>query len=196
MTNVEVRLNTDYVWLISPYNPALPARAKSLGGKFSSTSKAWYFDKRDEERVCEIARDIYGTDGRTQSEPMLTIKVKATQGQSIYTASVFVAGREIARAFGRESGAKLGEGVIQLEGRIKSSGSVKNWYTDVTAGSVFEIRDIPKRAVDAYDFPANGWEIVPETDNVARCEALKNEKSALLLRIEEINAELIKISNE
>lgn len=161
MSNVTITTTDKHVFLVAPYNPVLPTEAKKLGGLFNPNGKAWYFDIRDAERVRALARLIYGTDGST-NEVLTTIKIKTVNYQQQFTDSIFVAGRCIARAYGRDSGAKLGENVIQLKGTCKSGGSVKNWTTEISAGSVFEIRDIPVKAVQDFDFLKNGWELITE----------------------------------
>ncbi len=61
--SVSVDVSATAVTLTAPYDPSLPGKAKALGGYFDGVTKAWTFDVRDEMRVRDLARDIYGTDG-------------------------------------------------------------------------------------------------------------------------------------
>jgi len=58
MTQIRITTETNSTFLSSPYHPALPERARALGGKFDRSNKVWIFDARDEERVRELAREI------------------------------------------------------------------------------------------------------------------------------------------
>lgn len=190
------KTNDGRVAAMTPYHPNFPARARALGGKFVDTTsggKAWAFDARDEERVRAICLDIYGTDGT----PTDTVTLRVTALADMYEAagSIYVAGRVLARAFGRDSGAKLGEGVVHLSGKMPNSGgSVRNWRTTVADGSVFEVRDVPRRA--ALEFIAEHadsckWhaEIVGEEPVDPKAE-LRAERDKLLARLAEIDAAL------
>jgi len=68
-------------------------------------------------------------------------------------------GRTIACAFGRDSGAKLGDGIIWIYGIKKSGGSVKNWYTEVREAT-FEIQNFPierTKFADVQKAIEEGW---------------------------------------
>lgn len=130
----------------SPYHPDLPSRAKKLGGRWAPHRRAWVFDPRDEEKVRALYRSIYGTDG---DDAVDIVDVRLSVRNKRWTAdrgALFACGREIARAWGRDSGAKLGAGVILESGEVRSSGSAKNWMTEAI-DAVFLVRDVPRPAV-------------------------------------------------
>jgi len=184
---VQMTSGTEKIKLTSPYHPELPSRAKALGGKFSGEKKAWYFDLRDEQRVRDLAIDLFGTDGENNTETV-TLRVTFPQGHREHTDGVYVAGRCIARAYGRKSGAKLGDGVVLIRGDIGSGGSVQNWYTSIEPGSVFEIRDVPRQAAEKA-MQGSGESIQIEiVDSKIDIEVLKAERERLLARIAEIDA--------
>jgi hypothetical protein len=81
-----------------------------------------------------------------------------------------VAGREVARAFGRDSGAKLGPDVVVRAGGFHSGGSRKNWRITVKDGTSFDLLRLPvamaHRMEDARPdlcriVPADGVEPAP-----------------------------------
>lgn len=177
----------------SPYHPDLPAKAKKLGGKWSATAKAWTFDIRDEDRVKDLYRNIYGTDGDTPTGDLVTLRVNFFEGASDLHGGIFIGGRCIGRATGRDSGASLANGIIIIEGRIYSGGSVKNWRTIAAEGTIVEIRDIPREKAleviasgqtDSFD-TIKAEILEPTTINR---EALEAEREKLLARITEIEA--------
>lgn len=191
---VKAANGSELIKLQSPYHPNLPARAKALGGRFNGEDKSWYFDPRDEERVRTLVRKIFGTDGSSEATDLVTLRVSFPAGWREDRDGVFVAGRCIARAFGRDSGARLGEGVILLAGSIDSGGSRARWKTAVAAGSVFEVRDVPRAAAEAAvaaqssSIQVEIIEAASTTAPAADVEALRAERERLLARIAEIDA--------
>lgn len=99
-------------------------------------------------------------------------------------------GRIIARATGRDSGARLGDGVVLLSGQFSSGGSVRNWKTTWKAETTIMLRDVPEPVSDGI---CDGWEIVssdPQLPVVDR-DVLIAEKERLSSRISEIDAVLV-----
>jgi len=182
MTRFEIRTDGDRLTVHTPYHPDFPPRARAMDGKWDGASKAWNFDSRDEHNVRNLCRDIYGTDG-TEAD-LVTIRVTVVGAWNQDTGPLYLAGRQIASARGRDSGAKTGDGVIVLGGGFRSAGSVKNWYTDAIEGTVFEVRDVPRIAVEAIDVPKLTVEILETTIDRA---ALEEERDRLIARIGEIN---------
>ena len=142
--NVRITERGGRVVLQSPYNPALPARAKRIGGRYDGNTKTWQFDPRDLDRVRELARDVYGTDGT----PTETVTVRHTVSESdALERELWLYGRLIAQRRGRDEAVRLGDGVIIVEGRFLSwGGSIRNPALG-GAGVVLEIRDVPRALV-------------------------------------------------
>jgi len=143
---IEIKTVENQVFVTTPYHPKFPPAARRLGGRWLAQKKVWSFDLRDEERVRELCYDIYGTDGSKTDLVDVRIVVGEDDWKA-YNGGLYFAGRKIASAYGRDSGALLGEGVVLLSGSIKSGGSRKYWTSLATAGSIFEVRDVPRRAV-------------------------------------------------
>lgn len=170
----------------SPYNAIFVERARNLGGKFRGG--AWYFDARDESRVREVCREVYGSDGLTSDT--ITLRIEWTESRAETCGPLTVSGRTIATAFGRDSGAKLGDGVVVLAGGFDSGGSVKNWQTKVSAGTIALVRDFPRSLADKLSsnkYQSRIYSIEPESPPVDRA-ALESERARLLARIAEIDA--------
>ena len=186
---MEIERTEKQISVASPYNPDLPSSARKLGGKWDGSTKLWTFDIRDEARVEELYRNIYGEWDSDIDIPICTVKVTATSEIYEGRGGIFICGRQVARATGRDSGARLGTGVVILKGiGAVSGGSVKNWATIIREDSIFEIRDVPvemaKKEMDNPD-PDYTVEIVGDT-NIDK-ELLIAEKAKLLTRIEEID---------
>ena len=157
VTMIDVTIEGGGVALQSPYHPDLPSMARRIGGRWDRN--AWRFDCRDEDRVRDLARDIYGTDGADGAR-IVDVEIIVHCEIVAQRAGVYFAGREIARSFGRDSGGRLGEGVLQLEGdEPQSGGSAANWTTVLAPGR-YEIRDVPEPALPPPDAGSILWAIV------------------------------------
>jgi len=131
------------------FNVNLVAKCRKLGGRWDSSESAWVFSAIVEDKVDEIDA-IYNSKS-------VTVEITAKERISEHTDSVCFFGYTIARACGRDTGAKLGEGVSQIEGKIGSAGSMKNWATEVTKGSIFRLT-VPKDLLS--DSEDDEWEVI------------------------------------
>lgn len=182
--NVTITTTAQNVTVHSPYNSEFVDAAKRLGGKWRDN--AWVFDAREESRVREICRENYGSDGLTAN--LCTIRVKLGPRDNQLCGPIEIFGRPIARAFGRDSGAKLCTGVVLLEGSFSSGGSHKNWYTTADTGTVVLVRDVPRsRVQEKLDAGDTRISVEAEQPIVDR-EALMAEREKLAARIADIDA--------
>lgn len=187
--SVQITISGSVLSVASPYNSNFVAAAKRLGGKWSNG--AWVFDARDEQRVRDLCRTTYGTDG--VASDLVTLRMSFREEARGYCEAVEICGRTVARATGRDSGARLGDGIVLLQGSIGSGGSAKNWETRVAAGSVVLVRDFPRAEAERLIAKMEAgqskrdYAIEPETPAVDR-EALAAERARLVARIAEIDA--------
>jgi len=157
---IKIDINGASLTVTSPYHPDFPKRARSLGGKWAAPK--WVFDVRDEPRVRALCREVYGDDGETPVGDLVTLQVSFAPSVSMHgeRAGIYLAGRCVAQAYGRDSGAKLGHGVVLVHGTagkvgwgltpdaVRSGGSMKNWMTVIEGPCVIEMRDVPRAAAD------------------------------------------------
>jgi hypothetical protein len=185
----------DSVHVTSPFNRAFVDKAKQIGGKWNAANKTWDFPAERESLVREICREIYGSDG---TDPLVTLRVSDVDavgkddGYAKHTGyeSVYVAGRCVATVYGRDSGAKLGEGVVVRSGGFNSGGSRVNFCITTRPDTVIDILDVPEplAAEMAAKYPGS-CEIVRSGGN-DRAAELRTERERLTARIAEIDAEL------
>lgn len=191
--SIRVTRSVTEVVLCSPYHPDVPAAARKLGGKWDAATKSWRFDVRDESRVRELCRNVYGTDGSAaDAADLVTVRLTLKRSVEEHTSAIYFAGREVCGARGRDSGARLGPGVVLLEGRITSTGSAKNWYTSAEAGSVFEIRDLPRSHVPLSD---SDW-IVEIVDPCSPLDAARLRLATLEAAVAEARAEVDRLAGD
>ncbi|MGE8130077.1 hypothetical protein ACQKQD_24155 [Methylobacterium sp. NPDC080182] len=140
-------------------------RVKDMGGCWEAP--AWRVDARNEALVRAALKRSYGGDGDGEPD---TVSLQCRVEKDAWHGPVEVAGRVIARAFGRDSGAKLGEGVVRLSGTVRSGGSMKNWETVVDA--VVVIHDCPRKVAekamaDGYTGVTEARLYVPDVEALA-----------------------------
>ena len=179
-------LGNGLISIDTPYNPEFVSRVKQAGGRWNPSTKAWEADERSIETMRGIMRDIYGRD----DTPHELVNIRVIVGEdsiSEYCAPVILFGKTIAAARGRDSGARVGDGICFKSGRAVSGGSAKNWSTIIPEGSEFIIYDVPKLAVEqkiGWNDNYGTFEII-EPENPT--SALKAEREALLKRLAEID---------
>lgn len=189
MSTVRVfTLDSGRVALVSPYNAEVSPAAKAIGGRWDGGSRHWHFDGRDEERVRELAREIFGTDGSPEQEgDVVTFRWSiGSYGTSKGDNELELAGRRV--AYRRSSGepVRLGEGVVIIEGGF-TPGAGSNRYPALgpLPGTVLEVRDFPRAAV-----PTDDPKITIMDQGAVDVAALSAERDRLLARLAEIDAVL------
>jgi hypothetical protein len=119
------------------------AAIKKMGASWGGGSRGWILDAQNEPLVRAALKRGYGTDGSREAD---TCSIVMKVQRNAYRGPVIVAGRAIARAFDRDSGAKLGQSVVLMDGNIGSGGSRKNWET--WANGTFLLHDVPVKTAD------------------------------------------------
>jgi hypothetical protein len=185
MCKFQIDITGDNAAIITPYNPEFVKKIKLLGGKWDGESKTWNVDARSIDSVRNAMREVYGRDDNTSGAELVSVRVTVTEGMSVGRGAVTLFGKTIASAYGRDSGARIGDGVAFTKGAPKSSGSVKNWRTEVPAGCEFILHDVAKDAICEVD--GIEYEIIEAAATINR-EALEEEKAKLVKRLAEIEA--------
>lgn len=185
MLSYRIDIDSGKALITSPYNPDFVKRVKLMGGKWDAGRRVWKVDEGFIEDVRSTMREIYGRDDRGELSGTCTVIVSFSEDVDGYKSPVTVFGRVIASAYGRDSGAKVGEGCAFLEGRPESGGSMKNWCTTVPAGSRVKIMNVPKCVLSDMSLP-DGVSFMVTDDEINR-EALLEEKENLVKRLKEID---------
>lgn len=167
----------------APFHPDWPSQARKLGGRW--TDGAWVFDSRDEVRVRDLARDVYGTDGTRDPAGTVTVRISVDDvrgDRGGHPAVLYQAGRKIAARYGRDEEVRLGEGVVLVSGGfLHSAGSHSYIELGPLEGTVVEVRDVPRVLAEDH-----GLEIVAEDTSPNR-DALLAERERLTARLAEID---------
>lgn len=190
---IKIEKTDDFIYVSSQYNDQLPSRAKMIAGRWDAQRKAWKFDIRDEDDVRSLYEELYGEYDSPVKKCTIRIRLEKDEEEYASASPLFMYGREICRAYSRDSGAKIGKGVKLIGCVAESSGSRKNWCSQIRATSddaYIELKDIPVTLVNT---DLDERVLIIDSEEVA-IEDLKKRKEKLLKELEEIELEIEKIS--
>ena len=174
-------------YVSTPYNKDFVTKVKQIGGaRWNGSERCWVIPESEISTARAYMREVYGETDLPDEEERVTVDVTFLEMVQDWHDGVTVFGRQLCRAFGRDSGAKVGDGVTLIEGEIGSGGSRANWTTVVHEGAKFRIRNLAKAALQIEsDYNIKVEEV--KEDGVNK-EALRIEREKLLARLAEINA--------
>lgn len=185
--SIEIKEQDEKLRVYSPYNPEYVRELKSQisGGKFDYSDKAWVLPLEAKETVEGLLQKHYGY----SPENIKICTVIITANETLYgdQDSVRCAGFPIARATGRDSGAKVCENVYLLSGDINSGGSVKNWTTKVKENAQFKITKFPESSLEKIDSDKWSYSVIQEK---SQKEKLEEKKAKLLSTLAEVEKQL------
>ena len=185
---VQIERTDERINITSPYNTKFVSDAHNLAGVFSYTTRAWSFDIRDEADVLEACYLAYGDDGYRYS--ICDVQISMPDGYSKWQGSIEFFGHVVAKATGRNSGAKISEGVKIISGSFDSGGSMKNWRTCAAEGTVIVLRDVSLPLVEAM---MTEYENV-EVEILNRTEILGDDRENLIAERDRLTARLAEIN--
>jgi hypothetical protein len=128
----EVKKDDKPILLKHRYNTDLVEKCRELGGKWDSEYGVWVFPSIVEDKVEELDY-MYNSD-------VVEIEIKFLKDEYGYRGPMIFLGYPLAKATGRDSGARVCDDVSLISGKIYSGGSVKNWSTEVTKDTVFRMK--------------------------------------------------------
>ena len=138
--------------------------------------------------VRAIMREVYGETDEPEAVEKVNVRLTFHREYIRVCAPVTMLGKTIASAFGRDSGARVGDGVSFVAGRPDSGGSAKNWHTEIPEGSVCILYDVPKSIVREDNLPDGvTFEIESRRPEIERNDLIA-ERERLMKRIAEIDA--------
>lgn len=182
---MKIEINAGKANVFTPYNKDFVAKIKQIGGaRWNGSARCWTVPEAEVDTVREYMRDVYGETDLPDEGERITVEV--TFNESAYDREITIFGRQICRAFGRDSGARLGDDVTLIEGDIGSGGSRANWNAYIHEGARFRIRNLPRTAL-SIESPYKVTVVEVQREGVDR-EALMAEREKLMARLAEINA--------
>lgn len=188
MNKIELTIVKDKVRVVSPYNARFVSKARNFRGLWKGG--AWFFDDSIIEHVRELMIECFGTTGEEPYEECDLHVSEFSSSKERGPVSLF--GRTMAYAFGRDSGAKLGDDIILLSGRCYSGGSFKNWRTIVDEAT-FIIRKFPVPSLDIPEVKEainSGWCTVKYPDRKRTIKEIESDISKYKSILENLEREL------
>lgn len=182
---MQIKTENGMAKIFTPYNAEFVAKVKQVGGrKWNAAERCWEVPESEVDTVRGYMMDIFGeTDLPTEGEKV-TVKVTFNSEESKRCGSITLFGKTLARAWGRDTGARVGDDVTLISGVVTSGGSMKNWTTEIREGTVLKVRNVPRAALE-QDSDLDVTVEVMETAGIDRA-ALMEEKEKLLARLAEI----------
>jgi len=191
MMNISVENGKAYIE--TPYNRDFVKQIKLIGSaRWDNTRRLWTVPEEYIDAVRKTMVDVYG-ESDIQRDEKIKITMEFTDVFYEDRQSVVAFGKTISMAFGRDTGAKIGEDVCYINGEPKSGGSAKNWLSIVPDGSIIELNNVNK---SLYEKEADEWKAVAKVtikNSESKIGELMNEKEQLLKRIAKIDAEIEKL---
>lgn len=191
--SIQLTIVDDKIKVVTPYNEGFVQKCRNLRGTFKGG--AWWFDDSILDYVREAMINFFGTTGETPFETCTLLITNFSDYEGCGPVILF--GRTIARAFGRDSGAWLGDDVVFISGTYTSRGSVKNWNTTVS-NATFEIKNFPIPSLELPEVKKaiqEGWCEVKYSKKKRPSSEIEAEIEALKIRIVELENELTNGTN-
>lgn len=129
----------------SPFDTDLPSRARQIGGNWRADLKAWWYPEEQRATVHQLYLEFFGEGIEPGEEKLITLTLPegisdswtSCKGRSL---SFKVAGIEIARAWGRDSGATLKVEGMVMSGGFSGGGSKKNPCITAIPGTSLKLK--------------------------------------------------------
>jgi len=168
ISTVEIKGEGEKLKVESPYSPLFVKKARDLGGEWLSKYKAWYFNKKDIERVKEMCRDVYGTDGT----PVKTVDIEVDLDTYFDNSNdIYIKGIQIARRPSRDASVILNNAIVKKGEFLNKGGSTSHPRVGWKKGTILEVRDIPKRlAKEIVEKNSDRYKIIKENNEINKKE--------------------------
>lgn len=184
---MKIEINAGKANVFTPYNKDFVAKIKQIGGaRWNGSARCWTVPEAEIDTVRAYMKEVYGETDLPDEGERITIDVTFDEDVYEWDREIVLFGRQLCRAFGRDSGAKVSDGVTLIEGEIGSGGSRNNYNVWAHAGAKFRIRNLPRTAL-SIENPYKVTVVEVRKDSIDR-EALMAEKAKLMARLAEINA--------
>lgn len=186
---MKIEIKDGIAKIYTPYSAEFVRKLKkNVGGaSWDFGGKYWTVPESAADSVRNIMREVYGYSDIDENETV-TLRLTFYEDVSSERSDVIMYGKVLAHAYGRDSGAKVGDGVVCEKGEVTSGGSSNHWKSIVKEGAVLLLCDVNK---NIYEKEKNNSEYDVDTKLVEKSIdkfQLKQEKIRLLKRIEEIDA--------
>ena len=188
---MKIETHGNKIFIYSPYNSEFITKIKKIGGaRWNPDESCWMAPLNMIDTVRCILREVYGEDDLHSSEK-IGLRLTFLKSMSEERSGIEMFGKSIAKAYGRDSGARVGNDCAFEVGSPVSGGSTKHWMTTIPEGCVVLIHNVSKPIYDKRigSILEDGNVKVEVLDEapVSRVDELKAERARLLKRLDEID---------
>lgn len=184
---MKITVKEGKAYVETPYNKEFVSKIKQIGGaRWNASSRCWMVPEAEVDTVRTYMREVFGETDLPDDAERVTVEVTFLEETADWDGEIALFGRQICRAFGRDSGARVGEGVTLIDGKIGSGGSRANWTVWIGEGAKFRIRNLPRKAL-SIESPYKVEVREVQQGGIDR-EALIAERDKLQARLAEIEA--------
>lgn len=183
---MKIKIEDGLAFVHTPYHPDFVKKIKSCSSaKWDATRRAWQIKAEQVPIVRKLMVDIFGESDIPTEGKRFDVQLEFHTSVSAWHEGVYLLGKCLARASGRDSGARPGDGVCYIEGGCSSGGSMKNWTSIVDEGSIVILYDIPESLILKEKCQEGiDYKLIERNPNE---DELKAEKNRLMARIKEID---------
>jgi hypothetical protein len=142
---IEITIIDGMVHVTAPFNEDFVSVAHNLKGKWDRDLRVWKFKTAVQQDVERALDEIFGHHGDGGEAVTLTVTVNSFMKAE--KSPVKLGPYVLSRAYGRDSGARTGDDVAIIQGKIRSGGSRAKWTSCVEAETVFKIMSVPASTV-------------------------------------------------
>lgn len=183
---MKIEIVDEKAYIDTPYNKYFVSKIKTIGGaRWDNARREWKIPAACVDQARAIMREVFGECDLPDDTRRVTVMLTFDECVSRVCSSVSIFGKTIARAYGRDSGATVGEDAVFIKGKPTSGGSRANWETQVKPGSVVVLRNVPETILNEELPDGVTYGIMPDEEKPNR-EELLAEKERLLARLAEI----------
>ena len=183
---MKIQIENDLAYVRTPYHPNFVSKIKRCSSaKWDATRQAWQVKADLVPVVRKLMVDIFGESDIPAEGKRFDVWITFNTAVYADREGVYFFGKCLARARGRDSGARPGDGVCYISGGCRSGGSMKYWESIVNDGSIVVIYDVPETLIlNEKHLEGVEYEFI---ERVANQDELNAEKARLMARIKEID---------
>lgn len=184
---ISVEIKDGKAYISTPYNGKFVHSIRKLDARWDADTKSWIVPEEMLRHARTAMKKAYGETDLTPASELVTLKVHTTKEVWAIQKAIIIAGRTVARAFDRDGGAIVGNGVAFIRGAPESGGSRTRWATVIPADAEYEIYDVPiSKAEEVLENPPEDCEVAIIDKRIDR-DALIAERKQLWARLLEIH---------
>lgn len=181
MKQISITTNTETrkAYVKTPYNGEFVKKIKFIGGaKWRSQERAWEIPAEAVSEARDILKDVFGETDIDAVEKV-TVRLRTlTMIQEPASKGVRICGKEVCRAYGRDSGAIIGNEVSFTGNMPYSGGSAGHPDVIIPENAIITLYNVPEQLTEAIDTTI--YEIIEiKEENEDKKEKLLLEKEQL-----------------